>query len=203
MRPLPRAISLAGSLTASVLAIAAYGPGCNPSGSSSPNRSNGTGLVPRVSALDPAHRAPGEVLTITGADFETDRNLDTVMFGGVAASVLSVTSAEIVCRVPNVAAGATRVNVTTRSGASVPAAFTVDAAPAGAPSISGLSAPAAAAGDAVVVTGQGFDPSPAGNTVTLFGDPCPVTAASPTRLDIVVPQYAFAGALQVRTARGA
>jgi hypothetical protein len=180
-----------------VLSVAAAG--CGP-GSGSGAQS---GAAPVISAIGPDHGAVGQAVTIDGANFETDRALDSVFFGSAQAAVLSATTAEVVCQVPaGAATGSVPVTVSTRSGTSNAVSFTVDPQGAGAPSIRSLSPASGAIGTAVAILGSNFDPTAAGDTVTFNGTRATLVAASATRIDTSVPAGATSGQVVVRTAAG-
>ncbi|HEY8470555.1 MAG TPA: IPT/TIG domain-containing protein [Longimicrobiales bacterium] len=65
--------------------------------------------------------------------------------------------------------------------------FTADVQPGEAPVIASIEPAVLRPGSAATITGSGFSPTPAGNTVTVNGAPATVTDASPTRLTITVP----------------
>jgi hypothetical protein len=174
--------------------------GCTPGGGGGGTPPPGS---PQISAVNPSHGAAGQAVTMDGANFETDRNLDSVFFGQAQAVVLSATTTEVVCQVPGgVPAGAVQITVTTRSGTSSAAAFTIDPQSAGAPSISSLSPSTGAIGAAVAILGTGFDPSAAGNLVSFNGTRASVRAATSTRIDTTVPSGATSGQVVVETSVG-
>ncbi|WP_191330423.1 IPT/TIG domain-containing protein [Frigoribacterium sp. ACAM 257] len=110
----------------------------------------------------------GTPVTITGTGFTPDA---TVTVGGTAGIVpddVSDDGTELTFTTPPNAAGDVQVTVTTDGGTSAPLTFTYEAAPVGAPVLTGL-APAsgpAGGGTVVTVTGTGLAP---GSTVTIGG----------------------------------
>jgi len=197
------------TLLAALLALAATfplsGANCNQTGTSGGSTTQpAPAYAPQIRAIGPAGRAAGEVVTIEGRDFETTASYNSVLVGAAAASVLSSTSTEIVCRLPaSLGAGARSVQVSTRAGASAAASYAVAGAPAGAPEVTGLTLLAAHEGDTVGVLGRGFATWANGSIVTIDGRQAPVRAASATRLDVTVPSGARTGVVVVRTSIGA
>jgi RHS repeat-associated protein len=151
-----------------------------------------------VLATVPASAPPGAQVTVRGTGFASD---DTVLFAGTPAQTVSATRTAIVVTVP---AGAATGTLTVRhaDGTSAPAPrpFTVTA-PAG-PVVSAVAPAAAEPGSTVTITGTGFDPVVANDTVMFNRTRARVTAASATSLTVVVPDAATAGRISVRTLAG-
>ncbi|MET8149520.1 LamG-like jellyroll fold domain-containing protein [Actinoplanes sp. NPDC049668] len=147
----------------------------------------------------PVRGAPGTRLSVHGTGFSAS---DTVTVNGVAAPVVEATSVRLVVTVPDAATTGT-VRVSRAGGASAdgPAPFTVvvDAAK---PAVTGFSPASGPAGTSVTITGTGFAPETAGNTVAFNRTRARVTAASRTSLTVLVPDAVTAGPVSVRTAGG-
>jgi hypothetical protein len=71
---------------------------------------------PTIDAVQPQQTQPGETLTITGRNFSTVANENTVSFDGVQAAILSASATEIRARVPE-CIPARQVNVVAALGA--------------------------------------------------------------------------------------
>jgi RHS repeat-associated protein len=140
-------------------------------------------------------------VTISGTGFAADPGDNDVRFGTATAAVAEASATQLVVTVPDGAATGP-VEITTAAGSTTgPRPFTVDPALA-APSITGFSPPGGAAGTVVTITGSGFDPDPARNTVA-FNSAArgTVTAATSTSLTVTAPAVG-AGRISVRTAAG-
>lgn len=70
------------------------------------------------------------------------------------------------------------------------------------PTVTSFSPTTGTAGTTVIITGTGFDPTPASNTVNFGGVSATVTVASTTSLTVTVPALAPSGTITVTTAAG-
>lgn len=131
-RFLAESAQVASALLSSVV-LAGCGGGNSDSGTSSDNGNSSTlAASPTIQSFSPSAEAPGNVVVITGANFDTSASIS---FGGVAATQFSVDSATQISAI--VPASATTGPITVRT--------TGGAVQSGAP-LTVLSAPAVAAG---------------------------------------------------------
>jgi len=123
-----------------------------------------------------------------------------VTFNGVAATVTSSTSTQIVTAVPATATTGS-IGVTTPTGnATSGSAFTVVASSA--PTISSLSPPSGVTATAVTVTGTNFDPVGPRNRLLFNATPAAITSPTTTSLTTSVPASATSGKVSVGTVNG-
>lgn len=160
--------------------------------------SGSTAPVPvSIASFSPAAGPVGTPVTINGAGFAAVPSQNGVTFNGVAATVLSSTVTSLVAAVP---AGATTgpVSVSNSNGtATSGSSFTVSQV-----SISGFTPAIGAAGTTVTISGAGFDPTPANNTVKINNATATVTSATGTQLQITVPLSATTGRISVTDTAG-
>jgi len=145
----------------------------------------------------------GTTVTIAGTGFSTTASQNTVTFNGTAATVSAATATQLVVTVP---AGATTgpIGVTTPTGSAtsgVPFTLAVGGVTS-APTISGFSPTTGPAGTAVTISGENFDPTLAGNKVSLNNMLTSVSAATPTSLTTSVPSFTASGKITVTTVGG-
>lgn len=133
---------------------------------------------------------------IVGDAFDTVLANNTVKFGGPNATVLTASPTRLVVSVPTNISGTVAVTNTTGAGTSNP--FNLNLPPV----VTGLSMPIAFVGDTVTISGFGFDPTPANNTVQFNGVSASVTAATPTSLTVTVPVGTTTGYVTVSHAGG-
>jgi hypothetical protein len=136
----------------------------------------------------------GTAVTVTGTDFASGA---TLLVGGAVATVTSVAAGSLTALTPAHAAGAVDVTVVNPDGGSgtLPAAFTYQAPPPPAPTVTGVS-PAAgptAGGTSVTVTGTNFA---SGATASFGGAAGTVTALGASSITVTTPARA-AGAVDV------
>lgn len=153
-----------------------------------------------VSALSATHGAPGSVITIDGSGFSTTTSSDVVTIGGVQATVISATSTELVISVPQGSDGYISVTVGSNTASSATPFVVASSAP---PTISGIPS-YASPGSTIIVSGTGFQATPAGNRVTLGNSAVQVVSATPTALTVTVPAINgfLAGPITVSTPYG-
>jgi len=145
--------------------------------------------------------AAGSQITIYGSGFSTTAASNAVTIGGTAATVVSATATRLVVSVP---AGASTGNISITTGGTTVTStrpFNLTAASA-APTLVSFSPTIAVVGAAVTVAGSNFDPVLARNKVLLNGIALPVTAVTPTTLNVQIPPNVASGHLQVVTPRG-
>ncbi len=152
------------------------------------------GPAPIIRALEPPRGAPGARVVLRGQNFGSEAARVQVAFGERPAPVVSVAPGELVVTVP-AGAQSGRVHVTAGGVGPVPSAtdFTV-LQPV---SLVRFEPRAGDVGDTVTLTGTGFDPDPARNTVTLGSTRLRVVRATETELAVELPSGARSGALTV------
>jgi YD repeat-containing protein len=143
----------------------------------------------------------GTSVTITGTDFSSSSQQDSVTLAGAAATVNSATSSQLIASVP---AGATAgpITVSTPNGTvTSSASFTVTAS-SGVPAILSYSPQMANDDDAFEITGSGFDIA-SNDRVQVNGQSAVVYSATPTDLiAYFAPGNAGSGPISVSTPMG-
>jgi YD repeat-containing protein len=151
-----------------------------------------------ILTFTPTRGPLGTTVTITGTGFSPTASQTTLAFNGVAGSVTSATSTQIVATVP---AGATTgpITVTNPNGSAASAQpFTVQ----GAPTITGFTPTRGGVGTSVRVEGSEFDPMTGGNVASFNGVRAVVTAATAGEIRTTVPSGATTGPIAVTTSGG-
>lgn len=199
-----RALALAGLLLAALSAVGCGGSGGG-GGSSAGAAPPAPVGPPTLVSVSPTSAPVGVTVTVTGLDFDALLSGNALFWNDVEAVVDAASPSEIVCRVPRgLGAGPASITLATRGGSSAaPLAFTVLAGAPGAPVLTSIAPQVAHVGEQVTLTGSGFGPSPAANTVTLAGRACPIVSGSATTLVVTVPAGAKAGKLVVTSPAGA
>jgi YD repeat-containing protein len=154
-----------------------------------------------VSILEftPKSGLAGTVVTITGTGFDPNPAGNTVTFNGAAAVVTSSSATQIVTSVP-VGATTGLITVTTAAGSdSSDVNFVVGAT---GPIVTGFTPNIGAAGTAVTVTGQNFEPVIFNNRLKFNGTSADITTATTTSLFTTVPTNATSGKISVTTVLG-
>ena len=147
--------------------------------------------LPAITSLSPSTAAQGDLVTITGTDFD---GVTGVTIGGQSATITTNPNAapndtSLVVRVPaDAATGANNVILATGAGASSAASLTVTAAT---PTISSLSATSGIRGDSITITGNFYN----GVTAVKFGSVSATsfTVNSVTSISATVPTAAANG----------
>lgn len=143
----------------------------------------------------------GTTVTIWGIGFSSTASQDTVSFNGAHATVTSATATQITATVPS---GATTgpIAVTSPSGSSTSTTSFTVGSPAGAPTITGFTPPAAGPGASVTITGTNFSTVPANNRVMINLSLAQVQSATATSITAIVPDSATSGRISVTTPLG-
>lgn len=146
---------------------------------------------PEIYDISPTHGAVGATVTIVGAGFDPTAANNTVMFNGTTALVPSATETEIVTAVPlGATSGKISISVNGQTATST-GNFTV------LPSIDGFSPASGSVGATVIITGTGFDPTAANNTVMFNGTAAVVSSVMGTEIVTAVPSGATTGKVSV------
>jgi YD repeat-containing protein len=139
-------------------------------------------------------------VTIHGTGFSAIPSQNSVTFNGMAATVISATSTQLVTSVPS---GATTglIAVTAPSGSATSSSpFTI--APSLAPSISGFSPAIGVVGSSVTISGTNFDAVATRNRVKFNATVGTVGSATPVSLTATVPPFVGSGHIHVSTSFG-
>ena len=150
---------------------------------------------PTITSFSPQSGAVGATVTVTGTNFSTIANENTVTFhDGILATVTTATATALTVTLPNGAeTGKVIVAVNGQSVASEDD-FTVIPPP----TITSFSPRSGAVGTAVTVTGTNFSTTANENTVTFHDDiSATVTAATATALTVTLPNGAETGKITV------
>jgi RHS repeat-associated protein len=153
--------------------------------------------VVSIASFAPKIGPAGTTVTIYGTGFSATPSSNTVKFNGTTASVTSASATQLVANVPGGATTGT-ISVTAPGGSATSSGSFTVAAP---PSISGFSPGIAREGDALTISGSGFDPTKENDVVLLSGVRAPVTTASATSLTTTIPAPA-SGKITVVTPNG-
>jgi hypothetical protein len=153
---------------------------------------------PTITSFTPDEGLVGATVTISGTNFSTTPNQNTVQFNNTTATVTASTATQITTTVP---AGATsgKISVTVDGEKATSAGdFIVLVSPA----ITSFDPLYALPGATVTITGTNFSTTAANNEVTINGITATVNTASATSLVIVVPENTQTGKIEVTTAGG-
>lgn len=160
-------------------------------------------LSPKVTGITPVKGFVGDIVTISGEYFSESISETAVTFGGVDATVQSVSTNTIKVIAPEHAKGGVDVQVITGGKTlRVPSNFTyMTFAIASNYPVKG------ATGDKVTITGEGFSTVPAENIVMVGNEKATVESATETSLVVVMPDnaegaYTFSVTVGERTATG-
>ena len=107
---------------------------------------------PEVASITPERVEVGDKVKLAGKHFERDAAANTVLFGATKAVVTAASSTELEAVVPAGAKALVAVVVQTKQGRSKPVSVTVQASA----KVAGLEPDVAAAGQTVLVRGEGF-----------------------------------------------
>lgn len=143
----------------------------------------------------------GTQVIIYGSGFSTTPSSDSVTFNGVAATVNSATSSQLLVTVPS---GATTGPVkVTIAGSTVTSATNFSIVTSNnAPTISGFSPSNGVPGSTITITGTNFQAVAGNSRVLIGGATAAITAATSTSLTVTVPSNPASGHIQVITPYG-
>lgn len=152
-----------------------------------------TVLSPSISGFVPQLGTVGTEVTINGL-FNPSQYDNSVKFGTITASVLSVSASSIRVQVPSgVSAGKMKITVTS-GGQTVSSIDDFTVIP---PAITSFSPASGVPGTLVTITGTGFSPNTYGNTVQFGTVTTSVTQATGTSITAVVPSGVNPGAMKI------
>lgn len=150
--------------------------------------------APTITEFSPTSGSAGTSVTITGTNFSTAAANNVVMFNGTTATVSAATGTSLTVSVPaGASSGKITVGVSSQTVSSA-THFTIVQAP----TISGLSPDTGAEGATVTITGVNFSASIINNLVRFNGALALVTAATTTRLTVIVPEDGSTGKVTVQ-----
>jgi hypothetical protein len=158
------------------------------------------GGAPAIISLSPTMAPTRSVVLVEGTNFGSTQESSTLTFNGTPVAPVLWSDSDIILSLPSsLSPGVQSVVVTTFSGASPPAQFTVESL-----TISSISPSAAAIGAQVTINGAGFGPSQARTGFVVFNG----VAATPTnwtdsQIISPVPNGASSGNVQLVTFDGA
>jgi YD repeat-containing protein len=157
-----------------------------------------------VISVVPNRAAGGDIVTISGTGFSTTPTDNVVRFNGAPATVSAVaaTATRLTVAVPRTATSGPVSVITPNGTATSQQPFTVDPFNRGLVRVSGFSPGIGAAGTTVTITGTGFEPVAAANTVVFGATRARVGAASATSLTVTVPEAAGSGRIRVANDAG-
>ncbi|OXC74361.1 IPT/TIG domain-containing protein [Caballeronia sordidicola] len=162
--------------------------------------SNSAATAVSITAMTPQSGPVGSTVTLQGSGFDPVVANDTVQFNGTSAVVTAASASSLQATVPSGATSGT-VSVTNSHGSAVaPVPFNVVAN--NAPTITQISPVAGAEGAAVTITGTGFNPSKANDSVSFGGIATSLNSATATSIVAVVPTQSSSGKVSVTTAGG-
>ena len=152
-----------------------------------------------VSGFSADQGAPGSQITIDGTGFSSS---STVTINGVAATVVSATSTQLVVDIPS---GATSGAITVATGSTTvtsSATFTVAAGDAG-PTITSFSPTLGGVGTSVSISGTGFSSATSSNEVSFGGSSwASANTASGAAIITTTPNDVWSGKVQVLAPAG-
>lgn len=154
-------------------------------------------INPVISSFTPQSGVEGTEVTISGSNFSTTTNNNTVKFNGTLATISSATSTELKVNVP---AGATTGKITVEVGnktATSSTDFTVTTTPVISPIISSFTPQSGIVGTEVTISGQNFSTTATNNTVKFNGTLATITSATATELKVSVPSGVATGKITV------
>lgn len=151
---------------------------------------------PVVEHIEPTSGPPGTEVAIVGRNFGpgTEVRIDKTLL-----PVQELLPNRVTVRVPDGAATG-YVNVQTPGGSQLGPEFRVTA-PLPAPRITGIDPSSGPPGSSVVIRGENFSARMTKNLVTLSGVPVLVRSATPTALEVAVPESAPSGTFEVKVAQ--
>ncbi|OJJ14972.1 hypothetical protein BKI52_41195 [marine bacterium AO1-C] len=154
-------------------------------------------INPAISSFAPQSGIVGAEVTISGSNFSTTANNNTVKFNGTLAIITSATATELKVTVPT---GATTGKITVEVGnktVTSSADFTVTTTPVTNPVISSFAPQSGVVGTEVTINGQNFSTTANDNLVKFNGVLATVASATSTQLKVNVPSGATTGKITV------
>lgn len=153
--------------------------------------------LPVVRSIDPPGGAPGTRVTITGQHFGTDVREVDARIGATALTVRDLADDRLVVEIPE---GATNGPIEVRVAGLGPARTRTPLTILARAAIAAFLPVSGPPGTVVRITGSGFSPVAANNTVTISGQAAEVVRASATELSVRIPPGVASGPIVVAVA---
>jgi IPT/TIG domain/Glucodextranase, domain B len=148
-------------------------------------------VTPQILSYSPGLGPVGATVTIAGEGFDTVASNNALTFHNVAASIISATATQLITTVPaGATTGTLKVTVATHSFATT-TSFTVT------PSITSIDPISGTPQTDVYIDGYNFSATRTSNVVKFNGVQAVVSSATPTELDVLVPDTATTGPITV------
>lgn len=162
-------------------------------GNSSPTAAQTFTVVkPVITDLSPSPVSTGASLTLTGTNFNPTQANNTVIIGGLNATVTAASSTSLTVTVPAGLSGSVAVTVKNLASA-VSDAVNLNILP----TLSAINLTSGSFNQLISLTGTGFSPTPANNSVSIGGVSANVDSSSNTSLAVRVPAGVIAGSRSV------
>lgn len=159
-------------------------------------RTSGPPVPLALSDFDPKEGGTGQLVSVAGAGFSPDPGRNVVRLNGTVAAVVASSATRVSFKVPaDAATGRITVSVGTATATSA-----VDFVVSPPVVVSDFAPKMGKAGTVLTISGNGFDPEPARNIVSIGGRIVTVTSASSTSLVGTVSSGASSGKVSVSTA---
>ncbi|MBL0742480.1 IPT/TIG domain-containing protein [Chryseolinea lacunae] len=150
------------------------------------------GPGPVVTNITPRAGPVGTQVIIAGSGFDTNASQNAVTFNGTTATITQASATELKTTVPT---GATTGNLVVTTGGKNSAGMLFTVTPT--LSITSFAPTSGGAGTKVTLQGLGFNITLAANVVKFSGVVATVVSATPTMLEVIVPNGATTGQLTV------
>jgi hypothetical protein len=137
--------------------------------------------IPIIANVSTLSAGIGSTITISGSGFDTNPTNNTVKFGTTTGTVTASTNSSLTVTVPEAPLGQNNLTVTVAGKVSNIQAFQIR------PGLTALTPSSNTLGTSITLTGIGFDPTPANNTVKFGSTNATVTAGNATSLTVTVP----------------
>ncbi len=140
-------------------------------------------MQPTLTSLSVTQQTIGDSITLTGTNFNPTDADNTVTFGSTEATITAATANSITVTVPDGIFGTVNVRVKNLdSPQSNALSFAVT------PKLDSFNSASGSTGETVTLSGSGFNPTAANNTVTLGAGTATVSAATTTQLTLLLPE---------------
>ncbi|MGV3526618.1 MAG: IPT/TIG domain-containing protein [Candidatus Sericytochromatia bacterium] len=154
------------------------------------NSLNFEAVTPSLTSVVPTQQSIGQSVVLTGTHFNPTAGNNAVTIGGVAATVTAASATSLTVTVPPGVHGSVQVRVKNLQS---PQSNSQNLGIV--PTLTSMSLTSGSTGDSVVITGTGFEPSPATQTTVRFGTTvATLSATSATSLTVSVPEAAAGSA---------
>lgn len=149
--------------------------------------------VPTIQGINPSKGYAGDTAVLSGTNYSSTIADNVVKFNGVDAAIISATATSLSVKVPqNGTTGA--ISLKAKNSETITGPTFTYLPPI---TITGISPTSDMVGATVTITGTNFSAVRAENIVSFNGIICTVSAATPTKLTVIVPQKATSGTIKV------